>query len=153
MKNKDYKSINENSLYNNNGNEPCSKSSSSTNSRAGFRYRDAFHLILDNQGKLLKNDSDLRRSIEQMKRALAAVIAHINLNTECPADKIIVDNRVLSVMKSAMVSAAVERLLNGDGKTSCVLREVFESYRDRPGAAYDSYDSFARQVFRFWKNC
>lgn len=150
MKNKDYKSINENSLSRN-GDEPCSKSSS-TNSRAGFRYRDAFHLILDNQGKLLKNDSDLKRSIEQMKRALTAVIAHINLNTECPADKIIVDNRVLSVMKSAMVSAAVERLLNGDGKTSCVLREVFESYRDRPGA-YDSYDSFARQVFRFWKNC
>ena len=134
---------------NSSGETPCCKCNRA-NCCAECCCRDAYRLVLENQDKLLKKRSEQGRALKRLERSLAAIIAHINLNTEEPANKVIVDNRVLSVMKSTMISAAVERLLKGDGKTSRIIREVFESYRDRPGA-YDSYASFERQVFRFWE--
>ena len=88
------------------------------------------------------------RRQRRIERSVMAIAQYLKGGDS--AGEIQLDDRILHVTKRAMVDAAVDRLLKGDGKTSRIIREVFESYRDRPGA-YDSYASFERQVFRFWE--
>ena len=144
MKNKDLTA--NGSQSNSSGETPCYKCNRA-NCCADCRCGKGFRL---EQEKLEEFFRMLEAALKSQRRVERSMAAIVNLyNRENPAGNIILDNRVVSVMKSTMISAAVERLNKGNEKTSRVLREVFENFRDFPGA-YESFESFKRQVFRYY---
>lgn len=145
MKNED-PSKNANFNSNNNGNKPCSKCNSLSCCKA-CACQNGYRLETEKLHKLFKMVDDSIKSQRRIERGIAALVNR--LNSEDSADQLILDNRLVSPMKSTMISLAIGRMLNGDKKPSRVLREVFESYRKFAGA-YDNFDSFRRQVYRYF---
>lgn len=147
MKNKD-NSRNENPRsYGCSGETPCCKCNRA-NCCAECRCGKGFRLEQEKLEEFFqKFDASLKKWQRRTDRSMAAIVNLCNSGNS--AGNIILDNRVISVMKATMVTAAVERLKKGNERTSRVLREVFDNYRDFAGA-YESFESFKRQVFRYY---